>query len=66
MNAMEKLESENRQHIVKLVSYRVEEIAARDKLDLKKSADHVTAMSRAFAEDRELYDLYRTITNVPV
>ena len=66
MADMNKIAEENREHVMKLVDYRTLEAAHRDKLDLKKSADLVTAYSRVFAEDPGLYDLYRRVTSVSV
>ena len=66
MTSMDKLAEENREHVMKLVNYRTEEVAHRDKLDIQKSAERVTAYSRVFGEDRDLYNLYRRVFSVPV
>ena len=66
MTSMDILAEENRKHVMKIVDRRTEEVAYRDSLDLKKSADLVTAYSRVFAEDGGLYNLYRRVFSVPV
>jgi hypothetical protein len=64
--SMEKLERENREYVMKRVEHKTEEVAHRDKLDLDNPADRVKAYSRACAEDRDLYNLYRRVMSVPV
>ena len=64
MTSMDKLTEDNRKRIMKLVGYRTEEVAYRDKLNLQKSADR--AYSKVFAKDRDLYNLYRRVFNVPI
>ena len=40
------------------MQYRLELIAGRDKLDLDKPADRLTALAKVFAEDPGLYKRY--------
>ena len=47
-------------------SYRIEMVAYREKLDLTKPADRVAAQQKAFAEDPDLYERYRTANTVRV
>jgi len=55
MTALEKMAIENRQHVMKLIDYRTEDVAWRDNLDLKKPADLVTAYSTV-CTDPELHN----------
>jgi hypothetical protein len=41
------------------VHYRIEMVAYRDKLDLYKPADRLTAQAKVFQEDPGLYERYR-------
>ena len=66
MTALDKMARENRERVMKLIDNRTEAVAHRDKLDIQKSAERVTAYSRVFAEDRDLYNLYRRVFSVPV
>jgi hypothetical protein len=66
MTAMDKLAAENRERVMKLVDYKTEAVASRDKLDLQNPAERVTAYTRACNEDQELYKLYRRVISVPV
>jgi hypothetical protein len=66
MTGLDKMARENRERVMKLIDYRTEAVAHRDKLDIQKSAERVTAYSRVFAEDRDLYNLYRRVISVPV
>jgi hypothetical protein len=66
MTGANKIATETRERVFKLVEYRTEEVAYHDKLNLQKSADRVTAYSKVFAEDRDLYNLYRRVISVPV
>jgi hypothetical protein len=49
-----------------IVRYRIEMVAYRDKLDLVKPADRMAAQQKAFAEDPDLYERYRTANTVRV
>ena len=66
MTTLDKIAEENREHVMKLVDYRTEAVAHRDKLDIQKSAERVRVYSKVFAEDRDLYHLYRRVFSVPV
>jgi len=55
MTTLDKIAAENRERVMKLIDYRTEAVAHRDKLDIQKSAERVTAYSGVFAEDRDLY-----------
>ena len=45
MTALDKMARENRERVMKLIDYRTEAVAHRDKLDIQKSAERVTAYS---------------------
>ena len=47
-------------------SYRIEMVAYREKLDLTKPADQLVAQQKAFAEDPDLCERYRTANTVRV
>ena len=66
MTGLDKMARENRERVMKLIDNRTEAVAHRDKLDIQNPADRVTAYSRVFAEDRDLYNLYRRVVSVPV
>jgi hypothetical protein len=57
---------EDREKVNAEVHYRIEYIAYREKLDLDKPADRMAAQQKAFAEDRDLYERYRTANTVRV
>ena len=48
------------------VHYRIEYIAYREKLDLNKPVDRLTAQEKAFAEDPYLYKRYAAANTVRV
>ena len=66
MTDLNKIAAENRERVMKLVDYRTEEVAHRDKLDLHNPADRVTAYSKVCTEDHDLYNLYRRVISVPL
>jgi len=64
--SMEKLERDNREHVMKLIDIKKKDIAKRDKLDLNNPQDDVIACTKALNEDPVLRDLYRPNYSVPV
>jgi hypothetical protein len=66
MTALDRLAGENREHVLRLLEYKTEEVAHRDKLDLRIPADLVRANSTVCNEDGEFYNLYRRVISVPV
>jgi hypothetical protein len=66
MTLMEKIAAENRERVSKLMEDMIEAVAHRSKLNLSIPSEWMTACSRACAEDRELYNLYRRVMSVPV
>jgi hypothetical protein len=57
---------EDREYVNKLVGYRIEEIAYRNRLDLNKPADRLTVYSKIFADDPDLFKRYRAANSVHV
>ena len=57
---------EDRDKVNSEIDYRIEYIAYRDHLDLEKPADRLAAQEKAFAEDPDLYERYRTANTVRV
>ena len=66
MTAIEKIEAETRERVMKLINSKTEYVARRDNLDLKNPADLVTAYSKICTEDPELYNLYRRVSSLPI
>ena len=66
VTGLEKMEAQTREHVMRLIDSKTEDIARRDHLDLKKPADLVKAYSTVCTEDPGLYDLYRRVSSVPV
>lgn len=55
---------EDRLAVNAVVDYRIEMVAYRDKLDLNKPADRLTAQKKVFAEDPGLYKRYAATNTV--
>jgi hypothetical protein len=66
MTALERINRENRERVLKIVESKTEQVAYREKLDLRNPADRVTAYTKVFNEDHDLYNLYRRVFSVPV
>jgi hypothetical protein len=56
----------DRERVNAEVHSRIEIVAYREKLDLDKPADRIAAQQKAFAEDPDLYERYRTANIVRV
>ena len=63
---MNKRAGKDRERVNAEVHYRIEMVAYREKLDLDKPADRMAAQQKAFAEDPDLYERYRTANTVRV
>ena len=61
-----KRDTEERNAVNATVQFRMEWVAYRDKLDLKKPADRVAAQEKLFTEDPGLYKRYRAANTVRV
>jgi hypothetical protein len=61
-----KRDSEERDAINAEIHYRLEWVAYRDKLDLNKPADWLTAQTKVFAEDPGLYKRHQAANTVHV
>jgi len=58
--------SKDRERVNAEVHSRIEIVAYREKLNLDKPADRMAAQQKAFAEDPDLYERYRTANIVRV
>jgi hypothetical protein len=66
VTVVKKRGGEDPERVNAAVQYRIEFIAGRDKLDLGNPADRLTAYSKVFAEDPDLYKRYKAATSVRV
>ena len=66
VNGVNKRAGKDRERVNAEVHSRIEIVAYRQKLDLDKPAERVAAQEKAFAEDPDLYERYRTANTVRV
>ena len=66
VTGVNKRASKDRERVNAEVHSRIEIVAYREKLDLGKPADRMAAQQKAFAEDPDLYERYRTANSVRV
>jgi hypothetical protein len=66
VTGVNKRAAKDRERVNAEVHSRIEIVAYREKLDLDKPADRMAAQQKAFAEDPDLYERYRTANTVRV
>ena len=66
VTGVNKRASKDRERVNAEVHSRIEIVAYREKLNLNKPADRMAAQQKAFAEDPDLYERYRTANIVRV
>ena len=66
VTGVNKRAGKDRERVNAEVHSRIEMVAYRQKLDLDKPADRMAAQQKAFAEDPDLYERYRTANIVRV
>src|SRR5262249_51303948 len=66
IHGVNKRDSEERDAVNATVQFRMEMVAYREKLDLNKSADRVTAQDKVFADDPELRKRHRAANTVHI
>jgi hypothetical protein len=66
MTAIKKIEAETRERVNGEMNYRIQLIAHRDNLDLKKPADRVKAQEKVISEYPDLYKRYTAANTIRI